>query len=613
MKKPLFSLFVNPSKNKFSCCGKSIFVKYQFLMIYFFIFSLPEINAQINNHDEIIIPPNKCRFEVNNRKNLNKKDKILDDSMDNRPIMQTQILSKSKNFIIHYDTSGYNAVSLIDINQNKVSDYIDSVAFYFDYAWKVEIDTLGFPHPLSDSGTGGSDATDIYVLEMGLEPCAVYGWTVGDSEVNYPGIPVRLPSYIQIDNNYSILDSNICNGKKIRSYQGSYGFNALKATIAHEFNHVLQNAGGIPDGFQSSIAEMSSVYMEYRVFPYVKDYYMYLPGLFRYLEKNSFGDASTGGGKGYPWGIFFQYIQSDFGDSTLVNMWKKVGTGKDGYGALDLALNDCGSSLPDAFCKFLPWMYYTGKRAGLGKSFKNAAEFPTLQFDTSHYPAYKFEAPKIKDIDFLNAFEIKPVRFIFGELKSFTTPDTLDILITNHDLIGARFQTGDSVKYIATCSDSTFIETYSQKIGQTPFYFSMEPDSLICSTGTNLFLSGVHSECDTVVFPNPLYLSQVNSDYYSDNIFFPVPCALTFDDKARLTIYDSEMHQIFEKQLQITPHPLYDNSHPNVTTRRVVALDYKSDIPDLTTGVYIYSIRVNINDDDRNISSTILGKFAVIK
>jgi len=50
---------------------------------------------------------------------------------------QKNFISKNNLFKIHYDTVGYNAPSLVDINKNGVPDYIDSVAFYFETAYQV--------------------------------------------------------------------------------------------------------------------------------------------------------------------------------------------------------------------------------------------------------------------------------------------------------------------------------------------------------------------------------------------------------------------------------------------------------------------------------------------
>ncbi len=39
--------------------------------------------------------------------------------------------------------------------QYLVEQYIDSVGYCFDYAWKLEVDTFGFPPPPSDGTEGG--------------------------------------------------------------------------------------------------------------------------------------------------------------------------------------------------------------------------------------------------------------------------------------------------------------------------------------------------------------------------------------------------------------------------------------------------------------------------
>ena len=89
---------------------------------------------------------------------VNNEDRI-------RPNTQTNALSPTGDFLIHYDIAGQHAPSLDDINNNGIPDYIDEVGIIADSAKYVIVDIMGFLPLILDSD-------GIYDIYIHLYRCA---------------------------------------------------------------------------------------------------------------------------------------------------------------------------------------------------------------------------------------------------------------------------------------------------------------------------------------------------------------------------------------------------------------------------------------------------------
>src|SRR5512135_1215455 len=97
------------------------------------------LSVHSQNDDDSYILENKCATFHPNRNTIIKDRKLAEITALNRPVLQKSLQSQSGKFLIHYDTTGFNAVSPIDENNNSISDYIDSVAYYLDYVFRKEV------------------------------------------------------------------------------------------------------------------------------------------------------------------------------------------------------------------------------------------------------------------------------------------------------------------------------------------------------------------------------------------------------------------------------------------------------------------------------------------
>jgi hypothetical protein len=514
-------------------------------------------------------------FSYNNthKKSPFGKNKILTDSI--RPDRKFNYLSPSGHFLIHYDTTGYNAVSPIDEGHNGIPDYIDSVAFYFDLVWEVEINEIGYIEPIKDNDRGGSDSYDIYISELG-DTLGGYGSTPPEDRFMTKGKFERFNSYTQIDNNYSPLDSVLYMGEKHKTFFTD-GIAALKITAAHEFHHAIQYAYGVPKPEAPLLNEMTSTWMEYRLFPEIKDYQQFLPRLFSNLESFPFGLGSSEAG--YSWSIFGQMIYSNFGDKVIKRMWENIADSIDGYAALDKAFKDNGSNMIDEWQKFLPWMYYTGSRSVQNKYFDDARQFPEIQpYNDSTFNVSEFSGS-------LSSFEIRAFRCTFQH-RLGEDDETIDILVSNTDLETAKQQIDRKKDFKITISKNSILG--SQKIRGSNYYLTLDAPQgdIIYSTFVN---NGILNDEGTYAYPNPF---MPNPDK-ALSIVLPIEAQLY--QKVNLSIYNSEMTQIYSSDLAV----ITDNA------QRIVRIEDNNFINDISSGIYIYSIKYN----DKQITN----KFAVIR
>ena len=75
---------------------------------------------------------------------------------------------ETENYYFHYttDQSNADAVSPIDLNNNSIPDYVETMSEIFEYVWIFFEDTLGYSLPLDDDQQGRSQKYDIYIENL---------------------------------------------------------------------------------------------------------------------------------------------------------------------------------------------------------------------------------------------------------------------------------------------------------------------------------------------------------------------------------------------------------------------------------------------------------------
>jgi hypothetical protein len=533
----------------------------------------------------------KCGFSIISDKD--KSEKLLRhvslDTNDLPAVSHKIIISPNNLFAIHYDTTGVNAPSPIDLNHNGISDYVDSVCYYFERAYFIQVDSIGYKSPYPDNGGRGTPQYDVYLWDLGnsdadtsdanYDQGGYYGYTMWqDTDQIYPiSIFPKTYSYIVIDNDFSPTDSVRPKSKEniiSRKAFTETGINALKITASHEFQHAVQLMYGNPSAY--TIMEMCGVAMEFRLYPESKDYIQYVSNIFKNANVYPFGVDNPQ--TGYGFSIFARYLIQNFGDKPLKRLWELVSDGIITYKALDSSLIELGTSFPAEWQKFLDWCYYTGSRAVEDKYFPDARQLPELVFynkDNSFY-----SPPSISNSGNLRPLEIRALRFNFKGVEN--NPNyTLDIMLGNIDIKSAANQTEPITKYEVQVTGEQV--DGSQKLEGINYYYKDSYDKqkvVLNKYGT--IPAGID-----YAYPNPYNINKDNQ------ILFPAPENAELYDEADLNVYTSDMIPVYSEKSKVIAY----NKH------RVVLWD---NIPaDISNGIYIFGVR---NKD--NIK---LGKFSVIR
>lgn len=253
-----------------------------------------------------------------------------------RPRLERYADSAERHFRVHYNLSGGDAPDLADASGNNVPDFVDSTLVYLENAWKTIIG-LGYGKPKSDAGRGGSDAVDVYILE--LSPQSYYGYTSPDDSFTSMG-----SSYMVIDNNFK------------ESVYPTKGFPALKVTTAHEFFHVIHYSyyGG-----DNAVwwMEQSAVWMEDYIWDDVNDYLNYLGDFLA----NRDTPINTNGPYMYSASLFAFMIAKKYSPEMIRTIWNKFGDSQSG--SIELLNPILPGTLSQAMLDLGVWSYFTGERA----------------------------------------------------------------------------------------------------------------------------------------------------------------------------------------------------------------------------------------------------------
>ncbi len=243
-------------------------------------------------------------------------------------------------FRIHYSTSGINAVSTTDTDSDGIPDYVEAVTEAFEQTYAREVTEIGFTRPPDDNGTGGSNAFDIYLVNL---PSNYYAITYPDSKIgNNPYSTATevnaYSSYMEIRNNYSGFPNTELEN--------------IQVTAAHEFFHAIQFGY---DGWDAQteiwMLEGTAVLMEEVVFDDVNDCYQYLDLWFDYPERA----LKRTDLHAYSSFILFKYIEEHLGGLAAIKKIFEKSIEYDSYyddysiTEIDQALQDKGSSFKEAY------------------------------------------------------------------------------------------------------------------------------------------------------------------------------------------------------------------------------------------------------------------------
>jgi len=198
-------------------------------------------------------------------------------------------------FRIHWVTTGPHAATPAFVAQLKV---------LAEHAYDVENTALGWPEAKPDNGIGKDDKIDIYLADL-CDPGVrcLFGYAAPDPSVPGCSAPTfRCAAYMVLDNDYA-------------EFQGPD--EALQATLAHEYNHVLQFA--IDQAMDQWVFESTATWIEDHVFPDANDWVRtYVPTWARTSRRPI---THAGNSRQYGSAVWNHWLASRFDPDVILDTW----------------------------------------------------------------------------------------------------------------------------------------------------------------------------------------------------------------------------------------------------------------------------------------------------
>lgn len=261
-----------------------------------------------------------------------------------RPNLPLSYVNSTGRFKIHYAITGPDAVSIEDLDNSGIPDFVEEVARAFENSHNIEVNVLGYQAPPDDAGMDGPEY-DVYIENLGS---AYYGVTTAEIEI-VETQQNDFSSFIRIDNDFS--------------QHFTLGIPGAQVTAAHEYFHAIQF------GYRSYLYdnepfyyELCSVWMEDVVYDDINDYYQYLPIFFRRTDIpfNMFDNVGHYLGEA----LWDHFIVKKYKDINVIRRtWESMLPEVPVLEAIDEVLQIKGSSFIYDFSEFAIWNYFTGRRA----------------------------------------------------------------------------------------------------------------------------------------------------------------------------------------------------------------------------------------------------------
>ena len=266
------------------------------------------------------------------------------------------MMSASGRFQLLYETTGDNAVPLVDENENGIPDYVELAAEYADSSWNHLVSNLGFVDPVPD-------------LEDPLE--------IRFRKFNFYGTYSPNSRTITVHNNFTTSPFPTPNRDPEGRQKG-----ALKVTIAHELKHAIQFSTINNPG--NNWVEMDATMAEEVVYPNVKDYLNYIGS---YFKKNDlFLNPAQSTPAFYAHATFGLYYRERLGDQFWVDVWNRADSlnNTNLYQMMEQEIVARGEDPDEVFVMMYLWHMASGQQGSVDDfGFNDRRFYPN--FETTNY------------------------------------------------------------------------------------------------------------------------------------------------------------------------------------------------------------------------------------
>ncbi|MGD8427456.1 MAG: T9SS type A sorting domain-containing protein [Balneolaceae bacterium] len=251
-------------------------------------------------------------------------------------------------FLVHYETSGSDAVPSNDADNDGIPDYVEEVAAAADSSYRHEVGTLGYPDPIPSGGT-----YDVEILNLQY----LYGQTYTANGT----------TRIQIENDFS-------EGFPSNTDPEGDQIGAIKVTMAHEFKHAINYVINHWSGEPTHWGEMDATLEEELVYDNVNDYYNYLrnSGSIFISPQNSFYPGSY---YHVTWALFFEQT---YGSQFWPEVWQIIGSNPN-ISMVEAMSQQLGgrAKFDRAYIQSELWHYASGTKNSIGDfGFEEKENYP---------------------------------------------------------------------------------------------------------------------------------------------------------------------------------------------------------------------------------------------
>lgn len=209
---------------------------------------------------------------------------------------EVTLLSPSGRFLIHYTTSGADAVTSLAWVQTVAQTFDDVATSYSTLGWQL-------------APTSPNIRYDVYMRN--LAPQSLYGQTTTSGQLLGSPFANSVASFIEIDNDYTDT-----------IYAPFTPTQSLQITAAHEYHHSIQY--GYNFFFDIWYAEATATWYEDELYNNINQLYVYLDEALSNTNLSLNIDSSVATGGGYGRWLFNRQLEESRGTGIVRTIWTNL-------------------------------------------------------------------------------------------------------------------------------------------------------------------------------------------------------------------------------------------------------------------------------------------------
>ena len=487
------------------------------------------------------------------------KEKInsLLNTNNNNSITSEVYYSPSGLFELIYETSGMHSVPIEDYDKTGVPDYVEQIAEYCDYSWKLLIDSLKYLPPQLENGT--------YPIEF--QKMYARGYTIRNADNN---------EFTKI-----VLNSDF----KEFGLNSNDDMGIAKTTVVHELKHAVQYEY-TKWRDKSWFLELDATWIEDIAFDDVNTYYNFLTTSHITMPGSSFA-----AGLGYGNCIWMHYLTQSFGNQINREIWENASlnnninfTDEIHFNVFNEVLQSYNTSAEQVLTEYFVSNYFTGNNTVNNyPTYKEAYNYPTpTECEEIHELPYsgsgcKREALSANYLLINSIREEVPFEIEFNFVEGTNKLALIQHLNDGEYDITYLHQSGKSINYISNHNLNEI-----EKIIIIPVVTSASNGNYEYTYKVNLAPKVTSNEKDNWMIPGEYILEQNYPNPFNPST--TIRFGLSLQSYVKLTIYN-----ILGQKKELLTNKIMTAGYHEI----IWNADYFS------SGIYIYTIEAKAEENNK--------------